>query len=189
MSSLKGNNMVFIKIEKHLADYELSNLSDFLELLDSKLEIIESEINDSSCPDSLGVFDKAEYYVGLGFAAIQKYITSIYTQCEIPKSKALDLGKKFGGRTPIVSVINATANYWKHEDEWGLRNIVLRDISSLKDMAKKTIVTIEKVTPWADYTCTNVIAGLTSKGNIKFLPLITVLTEWRNEVIKISNQN
>ncbi|WP_370980429.1 hypothetical protein [Agaribacterium sp. ZY112] len=176
--------MVFIKIENSFADYELVNLRDFLELLDSKLASIEHEISVASCPDSEGVFDKAEYYVGLGFSAIQKYMTSIYTQSGLSKKNALNQGRRLCEGTTLVSIINATANYWKHEDEWGLRNIVTRDKSQLKDMPKNTVLTIEKVTPWADYTCSNVVAGLTEKGNIRLLPLIPVLTEWRNEICK-----
>ncbi len=176
--------MAYIKVENSFADYELVNLRDFLKLLDSKLASIEREISEASCPDSKGVFDKAEYYVGLGFSAIQKYMTSIYTQSGLSKKNALNQGRRFCEESTVVSIINATANYWKHEDEWGLRNIVLRDKSQLKDMPKNTVLTIEKVTPWADYTCTNVIAGLTEKGNIQLSPLIPVLTEWRNEISK-----
>ncbi|GAB1624061.1 hypothetical protein AAOGI_41110 [Agarivorans albus] len=176
--------MTYIKIENEFADHELNNLCDVLELLDSKIEAIENDIEQSNCPDSEGHFDKAEYFVGLGFTAIQKYITSIHTQNNIPKSKALDLGDTYHEGSTIVSIINATANYWKHQDEWGLTNIVFKDTSKLKGMAKKTVKTIEEVTPWDDYTCTNVIAGLTSVGNIKLSPLIPILTGWRSEIDK-----
>jgi hypothetical protein len=170
--------MVYIKIGNDFADNELINLCEFLELLDSKLDSIESDISEAQCPDSDGLFEKAEYFVGLGFTAIP----SIHTQNNVPKPKSLDLGEKYSSGSTIVSIINATANYWKHQDEWGLANIVFKDTLKLKGMAKKTVMTIEEVTPWADYTCSNVIAGLTSIGNIKLSPLISVLTGWRSEI-------
>jgi hypothetical protein len=181
----KGKSMVYIKVGNEFADDELGNLSDFLALLDAKLEEIQSQINESPCPDSEGIFDKGEYFIGLGFSAIQKYITSIHGQDDVPKSNALNLGKKHSEGTTIISVINAAANYWKHQDEWGLKNLVSKDTSNLNDAAKKTIAKIEEVTPWDDYTCSNVIAALTSVGNIKLSPLIPTLIDWRSEIDKM----
>jgi len=54
-------------------------------------------------------------------------------------------------------------------------------------MASNTINTIEMVTPWADYTCSNVLASITSTNKLTLLALIPFLEEWRDELSKLSD--
>lgn len=86
------------------------------------------------------------------------------------------------GGVSVVQAINAGANYWKHLDEWGLRTIVNRDIENLSPMARQTIYTIASVTPWADYTCSDLLTVLTGGSEGILCRLLPLVTEWRDNL-------
>lgn len=65
--------------------------------------------------------DLQNFYHGVGFAACQKYLSSATRQMKITRSDALNLGPKHSTEGPIVALVNAIANYWKHQDEWDLK--------------------------------------------------------------------
>ena len=142
---LQADHMVYVTLDNEFIDYDLWFLSDFLKFLDAKLTEIESEIQLSPDPDSYSLLEKSEYYIGLGFSVIQRYISSTYPQKNITKTKALSFGRRINQQISVIEVI-------------------------------------QHVTPWADYTCSNVIAALTQKGNVKLSPLIEYLENWRQEM-------
>lgn len=161
-----------------LGEYELWLLRDCLSLLDAKLVELSAQIEGAGHPEVDGLSDKAEYYAGLGFVAMQRYLTGIYSRSGMPKGDSLRFGELHGG-VFVVEVINAAANYWKHEDEWGLLNIIRRDTSVLTKDRRRTVETLEEITPWDSYTCSNVVAALNPEGDLRMLPLLGYLDGWR----------
>ena len=179
--------MAFMVINSKIVDLDFRFLKDFLALLDSKIDEIEKRIKLSSCPDSDGLFDEGEYYTGLGFSAIQQYLACAYPQKNINKNTALNFGRKINEKTSVINIINATANYWKHQEEWGIKNIVEKDLLALEPNARRTIQLIQEVTPWDDYTCSNVVASLTQSNSFKLTPLIPIIEEWLNEMAALKS--
>ena len=57
-------------------------------------------------------------------------------------------------------ILNAAANFWKHQDEWEPTALVTRNVDILGDRQRKTIDVIESVTPWSDYTFANLLFEL-----------------------------
>ncbi|CAG36144.1 hypothetical protein [Desulfotalea psychrophila] len=139
---------MYLKIGKEFADSDFYFLTEMLEHLDFKVKAINNEISLSADPDSDRLCDKGEYFIGVGFSLIQRYISSTYPQLDVRKDDALKLGKKITDELSYIKVINAGANYWKHQDGWGLINCVTRDINALNKSAKYTINTIKLLTPW-----------------------------------------
>ncbi|WP_137820866.1 hypothetical protein [Pseudomonas sp. D(2018)] len=166
------------EVEDVLGEYELWLLRDCLSLLDAKLAELSTQIEIAGHPEVDGLADKAEYYAGLGFVAMQRYLTSIQSRSAF-QGDSLRFGASYGGGVFVVEVINAAANYWKHEDEWGLLNIVRRDTSALKYRSRTTVEALEKITPWDAYTCSNIVAALNSDGEVRMLPLLGYLEGWR----------
>lgn len=173
---------MYFKSGKEFCDYDFYLLTEMLEHLDVKVKKINSDISLSADPDTDGLFDKGEYYIGVGFSLIQRYISSTYPKSNIKKSDALELGEKIKSNLSYIKVINAGANYWKHEDEWGLMSSITKDVNSLKDAAKNTINTIELLTPWASYTCSNLLAALVGENEFVLSSLLPYLESWRYEL-------
>ncbi|MGT0150160.1 hypothetical protein ACT691_14185 [Vibrio metschnikovii] len=73
-------------------DLKITELSDLLALLDSKLEQLMEQVESSLDADSLGIFDRAEYFIGVGFVAIQQYISDTMYKSEFSRRDALNLG-------------------------------------------------------------------------------------------------
>lgn len=97
---------------------ELHRLCELSEVLDSKIYEIVECISKSVDPESDGLLDQAEYFIGVGFVAIQQYLNDSLIGININKKKALSLGTIHSSGATSVSVINAAANWWKHEAEW-----------------------------------------------------------------------
>lgn len=173
---------MFIKVGDDFADGDFCILGKYLDLLDGEISKINNRIGESRDPESDGVLDYGEYLIGQGFVAIQQYINSTYGLTGVEKSEALDIKPYISANLTLVSVLNAGANYWKHLEEWGLREIVVRDCNSLKGNAAKTIRIIEKVTPWDDYTCANLLAEILNGGELRLSSLLPKLCEWRKNL-------
>ena len=173
---------MYIRTVDGFGDGDLSNLKRLLEIIDGELSSIHSRIQNSADPDANGLFDRAEYFIGLGLAAIQQYIVSTYAQFKIGRAEALQLPPSTNTGLTFVAALNAGANYWKHRDEWGLRAGVTRDTSLLSPPAQQTIKSIELLTTWDDYTLSNLVASLTQSSALCLSNLIPQVILWRSAV-------
>lgn len=160
-------------------DYELSFLLDLFELLDSRIDHVNRAIDALSDPDGMGCYDDLEYASGMGFIACQRYMTSTYGPLGITKKHALGLGPVHSGGETYARIINASANYWKHHDEWKISSVVRRSRGGLEPMQLETIRVIETVTPWHDYTCVNLLCELTTPNEPRLKYLLPALERWR----------
>ncbi len=193
--------MVVFIVGDDYADGEFALLSKHLSLLDTELERINIAIKNSQDPDTDGLCDSGEYFIGFGFIAIQKYIASTFPQTGLEQKDALKLPPTFQNDLTVMEALWAGANYWKHYEEWGLNITVFEDADNeglkkitinrhsdvLKGLAKNTVRTIEKITPWADYTCSNILAELLPDEEIKLLPLFKYIAEWRKNLMTHSS--
>ena len=127
----------------------------------------------------MGHFDDAEYISGMGFIACQRYLTSTYGPLGIAKNDALRVGPVHSGGETYARIINASANFWKHVDEWDFSSAVRRDRSGLEPVQLETIRVIETVTPWDDYTCANLLWSLANPNEPRLTYLLPTLEEWR----------
>ena len=173
---------MYLRFEDGYADGELHLLGEHLDCLDRVLSATTHKISASRDPDGEGLLDTGEYFVGAGFAAIQRYVSATYPYLQVEKSDALAIPPSAADGVSVVQAINAGANYWKHLDEWGLRTIVERDVDKLTRVARQTIETIASLTPWADYTCSNLLAALTGAADCALSGLIPLVTEWRDNL-------
>ncbi|MCO7626430.1 hypothetical protein NJC08_08395 [Pseudomonas fluorescens] len=177
--------MYFKLSNGEFADGDFHALAALLGLLDTELKTINSQIKQSGDPDSDGLCDRGEYFIGVGLAGIQRYIASTYKTLGVEQDTALALPPIAKNQTTAVRALHAGANYWKHQDEWDLTHVAFREVESLKGNAKSTIKTIEQITPWAEYTCSNLLAELLLQDNaindenLLLSPLLDILKAWR----------
>jgi hypothetical protein len=179
---------MYIKTQDDIGDSDLGNLQDLLTLMDGKLSSIVDAVGRSADPDSEGLFDEAEYFIGVALTAIQQYMSSTYAQFKIDKSEALRLPPNINENLTFVAALNAGSNFWKHKDEWGIRANVSRDIDSLNSQARQTIKTIEVLTTWDDYTLSNLLACLTPSGELRLAELLPQLIKWRAAVGSLNRE-
>lgn len=180
---------MYIKIGDEFLDNNFYFLTEILDVIDSRIEKIMNEIQTSADPDSNGLFDEGEYFIGVGFSLIQQYMSSTYPSLGINKDDALQLGAKITDQLSYIKAINAGANYWKHQSEWGLVNLITRDISKLSGNAKSTINTVELLTPWAEYTCSNLLAELTREDSFTLSSLLPYVKQWRIDLDTFFSKN
>ena len=165
---------MYLVFEDGIHDSDLSFLRDLFGLLDAKFDEVQQRIDECWDPDQMGLFDDAEYLVGMGFIGCQRYMASTYGPRGIAKHDALRVGPCHPGGETYARVLNSAANYWKHVDEW--------DLHALTPQQSETIRIIETVTPFADYTCANLLASLAVPDEPRLMNLIASLESWRNHL-------
>ena len=191
--------MVYLKCKDEFIDSCFSNLTIFLQMIDCELSKIDSKIVYSRDPTSEGLCDLGEYLIGYGFIAMQRYIVSTYPQNGKNKKESLKHGIKLYDDLFLIEVINAGANYCKHEPEWpynvehgnadedGMTPIkVNRSDNDLSDLQKKSFNIITTLTPYADYTLSNLLAEILKRisydSSLSFAPILPFIEQWRKEL-------
>ncbi|MEN2701354.1 hypothetical protein, partial [Vibrio cholerae] len=116
-------------------------------------------------------FERSEYFIGLGFVAIQQYFVETILLTNLNKSKAYTVGPKLSDGVPFASLVNACANWWKHEPEWFNKD-------ELKDDAQRTIKRVLKFSNSNDFALSNVLAFLIDNKSCRFTYLIPKIQEW-----------
>ena len=109
---------MYLKVGGEYADRELQLLAELLNNLDEKVVEVSNLISKSVDPESDGLTDRGEYFIGVGFSVIQQYLTDTLTLTRVSKRRALDIGPRYSEEFTFISVVNAAANWWKHSTEW-----------------------------------------------------------------------
>ncbi len=89
------------------------SLIDHLRLHDRTLDELTGLCRESVDPDGEGILDAVEESIGHGFFYLQRYMI----QRKRTARNAYTCGPRVG-TLYFAQVINAAANYWKHQDEW-----------------------------------------------------------------------
>ena len=164
--------MTFDEIDGHMGIDFVRNVFRFVD--EQRVVLGELIAQDMKQEGDSGLFGYADYFAGVGFVAGQRYITSVCGLLKVRKQKALAIGPEFIPGVSYAGLINATANYWKHSEEW--------DFESLNGQQKATRAVIESVGVTVGATelvACNVYDRL-ELGS--FGELLPVLTTWSNAV-------
>jgi hypothetical protein len=166
---------MYLKIDEEYVDYNLPLLSNLLSTLDQELIEVNRLIFSTADPESYDLTERGEYLIGVGFSAMQQYITETLTFTGVNKTRALDIGPRHTKEITFVSVVNAAANWWKHSAEW----VAQPEKSKL---AERTQEIVMKVTNTRDYQLSNVLAELLGTSEITLSALLPNLILWRSDV-------
>jgi hypothetical protein len=154
----------------------LPRLKELFVMLDEKLSEIGCAIEDSADPDTDGLFDESEYYVGVGLVAAQQFLVEAASFSSINKDKAYKLGPRHHSGIAYAVAINSAANYWKHEAEWW------GELDKIKSGNMKTMNHVGTIADTNDYQLSNFIFALSNNKEVKLTCLIPIITEWFNAV-------
>jgi hypothetical protein len=158
-----------------------SQFKELIVILDEQLTEIENEIYKSKDPDSDGLLDRAEYFVGVGFVAAQQVLVEATTFYRLDRDKAYKLGIRHKSGISYIRAINSAANYWKHEAEWW------RDLEKLNNSSSKTRNDVGTIADTSYYQLSNLLFALSNDEEIRLKNLIPIIEEWFS-VLKCSSK-
>lgn len=174
--------IVYLKVGDQYADGEIALLADLLAMIDKELLRVQAQIETSKDPESDGLLDRGEYFVGIGFTVIQQYFADTLTLTGIDKKTALELGPRYSSSYTFAQAINATANYWKHSAEWNL------EIELRKD-AQRTIEVVSEIADANYYPLYNSLYALLRGSDVTLCSLMPMLVLWRTSVDNLRKEN
>ena len=164
-------------VEADLCDLHYQLLTSIVDFLDSQLSVPIEKCDYFSDPDGFGLFDLQETICGLGFVALQTYITSVVGAFDIKRDTAFNQGPCHGkSHLTIVSLVNHAANHWKHQDEWSMkRNDPRRD---------RILHALKEVVPSKsrDYPLCGMLSALSSPHRASFRVVLDKLKMWKMEL-------
>jgi hypothetical protein len=182
--------MTLLFSENSVIDDELCLLKGALELYDTKIVKIDEEIKTSKYPDE-DLFDTCEYYIGLGFIAIQCYFDAIINQFKISKKDALEVAPKYEDQdATFAELINAGANHAKHQNEWWKS---WYSNTKRAQNAQNNVESICKISQnIINYPKSEILALILDqecKDSFKLSQTIPIIEQWRDAVINLSKNN
>ncbi|MDO8696251.1 MAG: hypothetical protein Q7J74_03980 [Pseudomonas sp.] len=166
---------MYLKIDDKYVDYNFPLLSNLLIRLDEELIEVNRLIFSTVDPESYGLTERGEYLIGVGFSAMQQYITETLTFTGINKNRALDIGPRHTKEITFIAIVNAAANWWKHSAEW----VNQLEQSKLSERTQKIVMA---VTNTREYQLSNVLAELLGTSEIILSALLPNLVLWRADV-------
>lgn len=173
--------MSIIKIDNGYADGDFLLLRRHLRLLDLELVRLNAAINVSDSREVDALRDSGEYFIGHGFVAIQRYLTATRTGFGIGINEAFGIPPMTSRGVSLVTAINLGANYWKHVEEW-TEKINKSVDAELTGSALNTFNKLTAITPWREYTCSNLLAIILEGQRLELSLLLPKIEEWRNNI-------
>lgn len=162
-----------------LIDYEFHLLGRILHLLNSDLYNITFQISASSDPESDGLLDIAEFLIGSGFVATQRFLNETRIYYSLSQEAAYDTAPFVNGSIAHARAIHAIANYWKHGSEWTDHEI---EISSRKGPSTQTLEQISKLGDLGDYPCANGLAAMLPSAKLELSAMLPILSIWKDNL-------
>ncbi|MBG9998369.1 hypothetical protein I6E72_05270 [Pseudoalteromonas sp. NSLLW24] len=160
-----------------------ARLEELFLMLDAKLSEIDLAIQSSADPDSDGLFDQSEYYVGLGFVAAQQCLVETVIFSGLGKNKkAYKLGPRHRCGIAYVAAINSAADWWKHEAEWWV------DLDIIKNSNATTVNNVLVISNSNSYQLSNLLFALSNNKEIKLKCLLPIITEWEHALTNWKNK-
>lgn len=164
-------------------DLAIDQLCEFLQVIDVKLFEINDCISKSIDPESDGLFDRGEYFIGIGFVAIQQHLSESLIGMKPDKKEAFILGTTHLSGVSSIWIINAAANWWKHESEWFKNKKIPKN-------GERTIEIIMDISNQHEYALSNVLASFSESKDLSFIrDIIPHVEKWTKEIYSKNENN
>lgn len=157
----------------------------YLATLDAALAPMISQINTAAGQTDEYLMDRAEYFFGAGFVAIQKFMLETCLIREIDVKRAVNLEIPDEEQAPFEAAVWAAANYWKHDAEWWSAFSTARTSKSetpeiRQDTARNASVLSAFGRFGTDHLCANVLAAYSPSKELRLCSLEPLILEWRS---------
>ena len=106
----------------YIIDYRKGLTSQLINIIDERIDELWALIENSHIDDEniFSIYENIEHIVGLGFVVLQQYMTFVYGNLQKKKKEVLPKGPKHKSGNTFARIVDASANYWKHNSEWPL---------------------------------------------------------------------
>ena len=164
----------------YMIDFQKGLTSQLINIIDERIDKLYDLIENSHIDDE-SIFESIEHIVGLGFVVLQQYITVACGDFKKRKNKdVLSKGPKHKGGNTFSEIVNASANYWKHNSQWSLDKN--RSHKEKIEAIFKTISINSPISVDDDYPLGNILSELSHTKNRRFNAVFKKILEWRNEL-------
>ena len=163
-------------MRRFLIESDTGFLREAATLVDNRLDKLDREAKSHPDPVGCGLMDSTEYIIGFGFVACQTYATAVSRWSDLNKGAWLKLGPKHRSGRPMIELVNACANYWKHNQEWSSDSPSARAQKTIDIIAS---LGVDKSEPYPMFVALHQILD-PHPARIK--NLIPFLTQWQDEV-------
>lgn len=169
---------MLLSFENEVHDTQLPILTGLLEYIDTELQKIQVCTDAGLDVDSIGVLETGEYLIGVGFVAVQQHLNESLMKKYLKKHDAFSLGPIHSTNASSISIINAAANWWKHESEW-------HRLGEVPKNGERTYKTIMDISNQHDYALSNVLASFSESKNLSFSEsIIPCMEEWSKAIME-----
>ena len=168
----------------YMIDFQKGLTSQLINIIDERIDKLYDLIENSHIDDESieSIFESIEHIVGLGFVVLQQYMTVGYGDLKKEKKDALPKGPKHESGNTFAKIVDASADYWKHNGQWRLDTPRNRkgkeDIEAIFEM----ISVNGPISVNNDYPLVNILLELSHTEKRRFNDVFKKIQEWRNEL-------
>ncbi len=162
-------------------DYQKGLTSQLINIIDERIDELWPLIKNSHIDDER-IFEIIEHIVGLGFVVLQQYMTVVYGDFKKDKKDALSKEPKHKSGNTFAKIVDASANYWKHNSEWPLDTPRNRKGKEDIEAIFETISINSPISVNDDYPLGNILFELSHTEKEQFNAVFKKIQEWRNEL-------
>jgi len=176
ITSKNGRNVEF-------GDAEMTYLEELLNSVDLKLLDIKNQIKATDFGDAEHLYDRGEYFIGVGFCAMQRYLFDVLENVKIDPGLSRELGPVSSNKVAVAKLIHSAANYWKHCPEWH------NWLDELGDRSQKTVDELLHGRVSASYPLSDLLADLCKEDTLLLTNCLPYLVDWRLAVYEYKTKN
>ncbi len=108
-------------------------------------------------------------------------MTVVYGNLQKEKKDVLPKGPKHESGNTFVKIVDASANYWKHNSEWPLDKSCNRK-EKIEAIFKMVSINDHPISVNDDYPLGNILFDLSHTEKEQFNAVFKKILEWRNEL-------
>ena len=162
-------------------DYQKGLTSQLINIIDERIDELWPIIKNSHIDDER-IFEIIEHIVGLGFVVLQQYMTVVYGDFKKDKTDALPKGPKHESGNTFAKIVDASADYWKHNGQWPLDTPRNRKGKEDIEAIFETISINSPISVNDDCPLGNILSELSHTEKGQFNAVFKKILEWRNEL-------
>ena len=162
-------------------DYQKGLTSQLINIIDERIDELWPLIKNSHIDDER-IFEIIEHIVGLGFVVLQQYMTVVYGDFKKDKKDALSKEPKHESGNTFAKIVDASADYWKHNGQWPLDTPRNRKGKEDIEAIFKTISINSPISANDAYPLGNILFELSHTEKEQFNAVFKKIQEWRNEL-------
>ena len=168
----------------YMIDFQKGLTSQLINIIDERIDKLYDLIENGHIDDESieSISGSIEHIVGLGFVVLQQYITVVRGDFKKDKKDALSKEPKHESGNTFAKIVDASADYWKHNGEWRLDTDRNRKGKEDIEDIFETISINSPISVNDDYPLGNILFELSHTEKEQFNAVFKKIQEWRNEL-------